>query len=695
MQSQFSKRVIVSLLGFAVLWFQPQALPQTPPQPSPKVIEAGKFRFYETKQLMGEENYEIKRGAAGTLEATTKIDLPFMGEEQKPSLTAVLRMKTDLTPQTFEINGIRPLGVEINIAVSIKGNTATIGSVNPKAGSGSPTVRGREVAVPERFFTFGGYVPVTTEMMMVRYWLAHGRPTRLQLVPEGEALVEHRGRDTVTVAGKRIALERFHLSGVGWRGGWGRQTLWFDSENRLVAAVNLATDLETNLTAIRDGYDEALRFFLKRAIEDHIDRLTLIADQLSPKTTKALVLLGGTLIDGAGNPPVENSAIVIQGDRIIAAGPRSQVKIPEGATFADATGKYILPGLWDMHAHMYQAELGPAYLAAGITTAQDVGNEIEFGTTMRDAAKQGRGLGPRLLLAGYINGKNDFHNFDVQVGTPEEARAAVQKYKDAGFDQIKIRDHVKPDILKVITAEAHRLGMTVTGHVPEGMNAIQAVEAGMDQLAHLNYVESAFAPDLPRGQPLFEVDLDSPATKKALQVFKDHGTVIDPTAAVLELMIRPMNRPIENFEPGLTQIAPELFEQINMKGAPAEAAAQIDAAIVTLLKIIGALNKAGVPIVAGTDVGVPGHTLHRELELYVKAGMTPLEAIQTATLTPARVMKLDKEVGTIEAGKRADLIILADNPLENISNIRKVKFVVIQGRLFDTSKLRQTIGFTP
>jgi imidazolonepropionase-like amidohydrolase len=115
----------------------------------------------------------------------------------------------------------------------------------------------------------------------------------------------------------------------------------------------------------------------------------------------------------------------------------------------------------------------------------------------------------------------------------------------------------------------------------------------------------------------------------------------------------------------------------------------------TLLQTIGALHKANIPIVAGTDVGVPGHTLHRELELYVKAGLTPLEAIQTATLTPARVMKLENEVGTIEAGKRADIIVLDANPIDNISNIRRIRFVLTQGRLFESSKLAESVGFRP
>ena len=649
------------------------------------VIEAGKFRFYELKQTRGEETYEIKRLSDGSFEMTAKTDLPFMGEDEKPSLRAGLVTGNDLTPVSFQIEGTRPLGVKIRTSIAIRDRVATIASAHPDGT--------RQVAVPKSFFTFGGYVPVTMEMLMVRYWLTHGRPAKLPLLPGGEALVEYRGRDTVTVAGKQVALHRYHLSGRNWGGGWGRQTLWLDSNNRLIAAVNLATDVETNLTAIREGYDSALSFFLRRAVEDGIERMTRIADHLSPRKNRLLVLLGGTVIDVGGKPPIENAAVLIRGDRIVAVTSRSEFKLPPGAIVKDITGKYLVPGLWDMHAHMYQLELGPAYLAAGITTARDVGNDIEYATTMRDAAKERRGLGPRLLLAGYIDGKNDFHSFDVQAGTPEEARAAVQRYQAAGFEQIKIRDQVKPEILKVITAEAHRLGMTVTGHVPKTMDAIQAVEAGMDQISHLNFVAPALEPQAEGSKDNLSNELGSPRARQSLKFFKEHGTVVDPTMVTLELMLHPDNTPVPSFEPGLAKVAPELLEQIQQKGTPAEA--QMHIAIRFLLNIIKVLHREGIPIVAGTDVSVPGYSLHRELELYVKAGLTPLEALQAASLTPARVMKLENEVGTIEAGKRADILILTGNPLENISNTRKIEFVVAQGRLFDAAKLRETVGFKP
>ncbi len=650
-----------------------------------QVIETGKFRFYETKQIRGEEDYTVSRTTDGELLVQAKTSMPFAEQETKPLVSATLRTKADSSPRTFEIKGPTLLELEENTSIQIKDKTANI----------QDRGRNETLKLSPVCFTLSGYVPVTMEMMLVRYWLAHGRPASIPLLPTGEAFVEFRGKDSVTISGEAVVLSRYHLSGKNWRGGWGRQTLWLDSQDRLVAAVNLGSDIETNLYAFRDGYDSATSFFLKRAADDAIDRLSELAQRLSPTTSGPIALVGATLIDVTGKPPIKDSVVVVQGDRIVSAGARSTVEIPAGAKIIDVSGKFLLPGLWDMHSHFYQAEFGPTYLAAGITTARDVGNDIEFGTSLRDAALHGRGLGPRMLLAGYIDGKNDYHSFDVQVETPEEARAAVQRYKNAGYEQIKIRDNVKPQTLKAICEEAHRLGMTVTGHVPEGMNALQAVEAGMDQLAHINYVLTGFFPKRDRSNPPVSINFNAPNVKYALKFFKEHGTVIDPTMAVLELMLRPMNKPIETFEPGMAKVPPELMVQLNKKGessAPAEAVAMV---MDVWIKMIGGLHQAGVPVVAGTDVGVPGHTLHRELELYVKAGLTPLEAIQAATITPARVMKLENEVGTIEAGKRADLIVLDADPSTNISNIRKVSFAMTQGRLFDCAKLWQSVGFRP
>jgi len=165
--------------------------------------------------------------------------------------------------------------------------------------------------------------------------------------------------------------------------------------------------------------------------------------------------------------------------------------------------------------------------------------------------------------------------------------------------------------------------------------------------------------------------------------------------ALMELILHTSDVPVASFEPGIAKVAPELAGPLNNTGQPAAAAPQAKATYEMWLSTISALHRAGITIIAGTDQAVPGHSLHREIELYVKAGFTPMEAIQAATIVPARVMNQDKEVGTVEAGKRADLILVEGNPLESISNLRNVRWVVAAGRLFKTADLWQSVGFKP
>jgi imidazolonepropionase-like amidohydrolase len=645
-----------------------------------QVLERGKFILYDTKQVMGEESYEITRDG-NHLIVKSSFAMPYL--EMEKALVATLRVRQDLTPERFEIAGIKPSKSRVDTLIEIKDRKASV----------RQDKQTREIPVPAHFFTAAGYAPLAMEMMLVRYYVSEGIKGPLKILPAGEVTLEHRGRDKVRAGGREVELDRYNLAGLTW----GEQTLWLDSAKRLIAVTNIGYDTENTLPAVLEGYESVLPFFLTRAAEDAVARLTLQADRLSPKRRGALAIVGGTLIDGTGKAPVADSTVVIEGSRITAAGPRAEIKIPRGATRIDARGKFVLPGLWDMHAHLFQIEFGPVYLAAGVTTVRDVGNEFEYATRFRDAFNHGRGLGPRMLLAGYIEGKNSDHSFDVQVDTPEEARRAVERYKNAGFEMIKIRDNIKPDLLKVIADEAHRLSMTLTGHVPKAMNVIQAVEAGMDQISHINFLSPVFVSKAVKEDEIATAPFDpeSPEAKQAIDVLKKHGTVIDPTIVTLELQVRTTDKPISSFEPGAAKVAPQMIEHLDNIGYPPIAAPQIRKAMNQLLGILRALHKEGIPVVAGTDVTIPGHSLHRELELYVKAGFTPLEAIQSATIVPARAMKLDKEAGTIEAGKRADIIIVDANPLESISNIRKLNTVVTGGRAYDCAALWQAAGFQP
>jgi len=244
--------------------------------------------------------------------------------------------------------------------------------------------------------------------------------------------------------------------------------------------------------------------------------------------------------------------------------------------------------------------------------------------------------------------------------------------------------------------------MTVTGHVPEGLNAYQTIEAGQDQINHIQYVADIMHAPLPPGssrtdrrKAIADLDVDSAEAKKAVTFLKEHHTVIDPTIALSELFTATTAKPPASFEPGVEKIAPELAQPLTDVEPPSERSAMLDKIFHKDLAIVGALHRAGVPIVAGTDQSVPGYSLHREIELYVEAGFTPMEAIQAATLVPARVMGLEKEVGTVEKGKRGDLILLTADPLADIQNTRKVEYVISNGAMYHTAELWQSVGFKP
>ena len=556
----------------------------------------------------------------------------------------------------------------------------------------------RTAAAPRICFPANGYAPVAMQQALVRFWRHRGRPATLTTLPNGAVQITPRGHDTVALNGKPTLLDRYQVRGLVWGG----ETLWLDHAENLVAVVTTDAEFD-HFEAVRDGYESALPDFIRRAAQDNLDALTHLTQRLSPPRQGTFALIGATVIDGTGRPPLSNATVVVSGKRIVAVGPAAQVVVPSGATRIDVRGKYLLPGLWDMHAHYEQVEWGPIYLAAGVTTVRDCGNEFDYITTVRDAINSGRGIGPRLVLAGLVDGDGPQALGIVRANTPEQARNVVQRYKDAGFAQIKIYSSIKPALVPVITAEAHRLGLSVTGHIPDGMNAIQGVEAGMDQINHIQYLApvllrrpppaASATPSAPPSLPT--LDENAPETRHVLDVLRQHGTVIDPTLVFYELTFHPADTPIETFEPGINHVAPELKSAMLIPGVPAAFAARAKSGFALFLAIVGLLHRNGIPIVAGTDQSVPGYSLHREMELYVQTGMTPMEAIQSATLVPARALKMESEVGTVEAGKRADLILVDGNPLEDIRRLRNVLRVIAGGRLYDPAPLWRSVGFQP
>jgi imidazolonepropionase-like amidohydrolase len=600
--------------------------------------ETGRLTIHMILHAVGEERYQVTAGEGGLKLSTT---FEYTDRANKRTTLAELRMNNDYTPIRLEVQG-KP-------AV-----TAADGS-----------------------FPIVGPSPFAVQMMMMRYWKAHGRPAHLPVE------IQPAGHETISVDGKTVALERYTIAKLMF----GREILWMNENGDLAAAMTFAGGLP--MEAVRTEYESALPQLYRSGVAQELADLDAIGRSVPAEQKGAFAIVGARLVDATGAAPVENSVVIVRNGRIAAAG--AGIAIPKGMPVIDGKGQTLLPGLWEMHIHASGVEFGPALLAAGITTARDCGGEFDYLVAARDAVAKRDAIGPRLLLAGLVDAGGLKAFGHVTAETPEEGRAVVRRYHAAGFQQIKLYTYLQPDVIRAIADEAHKSGMTVTGHVPQALNAFEGVEAGMDQINHLNYVTSVMRT---AGGGRGAVDVNSEAARKAIQFFKEHRTVIDPTAGWGEMASHSKEVDVASFEPGIVK-APLVLETKFRSMGGNTTAEQMHTRMAQTLAIIGALHQAGVIIVPGSDTGLVGYGLHRELELYVAAGMTPLEAIQSATIVSAKAMNLDRDSGTIEAGKRADMILVGGDPLTNISDLRKVTRVVANGRVFEAAKLWKSVDFRP
>jgi imidazolonepropionase-like amidohydrolase len=590
--------------------------------------ETGSLTIHSILHAVGEERYEIAPSEGG-LKLTTTFEYTDRGN--KRSKSAEVRMTS----------GYAPVG--------------------------------------DKEFEISGPSPFAVQMAMMRYWKASGKAAKLPVE------IQLAGHESIDIKGRKVKLDRYTIANLMF----GREILWMNERGELAAAMTFAGGLP--MEAVRTEYEPALPQLFRSGVAQEMADLDEIGRKVPAERKGTFAIVGARLVDATGAAPIEDSVVVVHDGRIAAAGERSKIKILNGTSVIDAKGKTLLPGLWEMHIHASGVEFGPALLAAGITTARDCGGEFDYLAAARDAVAKRGAVGARLLLAGLVDAGGLKAFGHVTAETPEEGRAVVDRYHAAGFEQIKLYTFLQPEVIKAIAEEAHKLGMTVTGHVPQVFDAFQGVEAGMDQINHLNYVTTVMRP---AGGGRGAIDVNSDAARKAIQFFKDHGTVIDPTAGWGEMAGHSKEVDVASFEPGIEKAPPVLNVKFRGMGGTTTAE-QMHTRMAQTLAVIGALHKAGVIIVPGSDTGLVGYGLHRELELYVQAGMTPLEAIQSATIVSARAMKLERDSGTVEVGKRADLILVDGDPLSNIADLRKVSKVIANGRVFDPGKLWASVGFKP
>ncbi len=632
--------------------------------------DSGTFLLHKFAQHIGKETYHIiKTGNA----VTYNVDFKFVDRGSLVPLKAELKLTNTLEPLGLNIKGNVARSATINDTISISGNNAHI-----KVDDSAFTKKMTPLTFP-----VAGYSPGTVQQVLLQFWKNHHMPVSINTLPFGAVEIKKDGTDTLSFDNKPLFLDRFTISGLIW----GNELLWADHTGKLVCLIT--NDAEADkLEMMREQYESLLPAFISKAAIYSM-RLFTKAIPSSGSGNKEIAIVGGTMIDVIIGKPISDVTILIENGVIKKIGKSGEVNIPSAAKIIVAKGKTILPGLWDMHAHFEQAEWGPAYLAAGVTTVRDCGNEFDYINSVKKAIDDGKGIGPDILKAGIIDGKGPYALGVIQADTKEEAIAAVDRYTANGFIQIKIYSSVKPGIVKAICDEAHKLGLTVTGHIPHGMTLQAGVDSGMNMVNHVQYVYSIMKKKKDRS-----VDFEDSTSIAAIKFIKDHHVVIDPTLGVFEMSFRSVKDNITDMEPAFYSLPLPLQAIFKNTGMEPDIAEKYKPLYQSMVKIVKVLYDAGVPIVAGTDQGFPGYSLDRELELYVGAGLTPMQAIQTATITPAQVMKMDSKSGSLTEGKDADITIIDGDPLTNIRVIRKVNLVIKGGQLYSPEKLHLLVGFS-
>ena len=373
-----------------------------------------------------------------------------------------------------------------------------------------------------------------------------------------------------------------------------------------------------------------------------------------------------TVIDAGTPQPRTNMTVITSGSRIAAIGDSSQVTIPRGARVIDGSKKFLIPGLWDMHVHLSDATEAafPLLLEYGVTGVRDLGGDLRQLDRWRAEIASGTRLGPLIVRAGpFVDGPKQATENRLAITTPAAARRAVDSLAALGVDCIKVHNALTREAFFAVLSEGRKLHLPVAVHLPEGATLAEASDSGAASIEHIEMfiTSAAYRPGATAKtwNDALNESLGEAGAKIFATLVRNH-TWYDPTLSAYY-------RGFVHWEPA----------KVGKRRV----------ALTKLIDLTGDMHRAGVQLLTGSDFGEaskgvrPGEDLHQELAMLVEAGLTPLEAIQCATLNPARFLGRQDSLGTIERGKRADLILLEADPTENINNSRTIEAVILGGRV--------------
>ncbi|MFA0963060.1 amidohydrolase family protein [Roseivirga sp. BDSF3-8] len=527
--------------------------------------------------------------------------------------------------------------------------------------------------------------------ILVKY-LLRDEGNSVRLLPGGEARIldvqPHTFGDTLTL--KLVSLSGFSFAPY---------QLWVDQDNNMVAYL-----YTTWFALIREGYHTLRSDMLDLQTTKEDIYYEELATRLTELPDNGFAITNVKLYDPVSMSIQENMTVAVENNRISMVAPTSGATLPKDLKIIDGSGKTLLPGLFDMHTHISKSD-GILHLAAGVTSVRDMGNTLQL-PELSKQFNENELLGPRLVvMAGFIDKEGPYTGpTGKSIASLEEGLEAIEYYHNNGYKQIKLYSSIEPEWVKPLAEKAHSLDMRLSGHIPSFMTAEEAVRDGYDEIQHANMVLLNFMPDtIDTRTPLrfthvgahgHEVETESKTFAEFTDLLKENSVALDPTVSVFEGMFKGRKG---RANPAFAMIVDRLPVQTRRSyyqsglPIPEEEREYFSESFQRMLDIVKTLHDNGVTIIPGTDA-MAGFALHRELENYVKAGLSPREVLRTATLTSAEVTGMDDSLGSLETGKLADMILVDGNPAEDISKIRNVVLTIKDGRLYDPKKLYEAIG---
>jgi len=436
-------------------------------------------------------------------------------------------------------------------------------------------------------------------------------------------------------------------------------------------------------------------------------------------TPSVLIIHDVTVIDVTGAPAQPHRVVIVRDGKIEEVGnSRGGMGGKLSGVHVDGSGKFLIPGLWDMHVHMVFGDWFPRgkdvtlplFIANGVTGVRDMGGEVEVLQQWRKEINAGTLIGPRMVISGpMLDGPQPRFPSSLAITTPDDGRRAVDDLKQRGVDFIKLQSLIPREAVFAVAEEARKQGIPFVGHVPDSVRASEASNAGQKSFEHLigifegsSPLEDAFLKgpktegqflstfDPARAAALFALLAKNHTWQCPTLVWERGGNLIDQTDFAHDTRARYV--PAYWKDVTWKRFTEQIVHEFNTDDL-----ATRKRFVDKELEVVNAMHRAGIPFLAGTDTppGVyilPGFSLHEELQRFVAAGFTTMEALQTATLSPAKFLGMEDRLGTIENGKLADLVLLDANPLDDIRNTQSIAAVIVNGRYLSRAELDKILA---